>query len=432
MKKVLIITYYWPPCGGAGVQRWLKFVKYLRDFGWEPIVYTAEGGEMPVVDESLAKDIPAGVEVIKHPIWEPYSIYKKFTGQKKEARLSTGFPTASVNKTFTQKLSVWLRGNLFIPDARMLWIKPSQKRLAKYLQHNKVDAIVSTGPPHSMHLIALKLQKQFNIPWLADFRDPWTNIDFYHELMLTPFADKMHKKLEQKVIRNADKLLVVGNTMKEEFEALSERKVDVITNGYDDADVSNAIVELDKQFSIAHIGTFAQSRNPEKLWECLSELVTENKEFAADLEIKLVGKVDGFVMADINKHNLIAYVNRIEYLPHSEVTQVQRQTQILLLMLNNTPNAKGILTGKFFEYMAAQRPVLCIGPVDGDAVVILKDSKAGEVFSFEDKTNLKTYLLKAYSAFKQNQLTVSSTGVEKYSRKALTKQLAILLNDMTK
>ncbi|MBE9481851.1 MAG: glycosyl transferase family 1, partial [Bacteroidetes bacterium] len=175
MKKVLIITYYWPPSGGAGVQRWLKFVKYLREFGWEPIVYTPENPEAPDIDNSLEKDIPDNLTVIKRKIWEPYTAYKKFIGQEKEQKINAGFLSENKKPKLSENISVWIRGNFFIPDARKFWIKPSVKFLTNYLKNNPVDAMISSGPPHSMHMIALGLKQRLGIPWLADFRDPWTN-----------------------------------------------------------------------------------------------------------------------------------------------------------------------------------------------------------------------------------------------------------------
>ena len=218
MKKVLIITYYWPPSGGAGVQRWLKFVKYLREFGWEPIVYTPENPEAPAVDESLLKDIPKNLTAIKRPIWEPYNLYKNFIGQKKDERINAGFLTEKKKPGLAEKISVWVRGNWFIPDARKLWITPSIKFLSDYLKRNPVDAIVSTGPPHSMHLIALGLKKKLNLPWLADFRDPWTNIDFYDKLMLTKASDVKHKKMELDVLKNANIITAIGWSMADDLK----------------------------------------------------------------------------------------------------------------------------------------------------------------------------------------------------------------------
>ena len=426
-KKVLIITYYWPPSGGAGVQRWLKFAKYLRNFGWNPIIYTPENPESPEIDESLFKDVPENITVIKQPIWEPYNFYKKFIGQKKDQRINAAFLSESKKPKFTEKLSVWIRGNFFIPDARKFWIKPSVRFLNEYINSNPIDAIISTGPPHSMHLIALQLKTKHNIPWIADFRDPWTKIDFYNDLKLTKCSDKKHQKLELKVLKNATRVITIGNTIAKDFKEIHNRDYDVITNGYDTADVEVNEIKLDKKFSIAHIGTLVKTRNPIAFWKALSELVSD-KSFADDLEIKIVGKVDYSVKQSIDEFNLTKFVNSIEYMPHSDVIKFQQQSQVLLLLINNTPNAKGILTGKFFEYMSAKRPILCIGTTDGDAAKILNETKTGVISGFDDVETLKKNILEYYKKFKENNLFNESKDIEKYSRYNLTKKLAKVLD----
>lgn len=436
MKKVLIITYYWPPGGGAGVQRWLKFVKYLRNFGWEPVVYTPSNPENPVEDPSLIKDIPQGVEVIKTPIWEPYDLYKKFVGRKKEEKINTGFLSEKKKTGFTEKISVWLRGNFFIPDARKFWIRPSVKFLSQYLSKNKIDALVSTGPPHSMHLIVLELKRKFNLPWLADFRDPWTNIDFYNDLMLTKRADTRHHFLEKQVLQNADAVVTIGETMKKDLienskSHISQSKFFTILNGFDEEDTFKGQIIPDKKFSLAHIGTLVKTRNPESLWKVLSELTNVEENFKNDLEIKLVGKADISVQDSIERSGLKSYVNRIEYMDHNEVVKVQQQSQVLLLLLNNTPNAKGILTGKFFEYLAAGRPILCIGPPDGDAAKIIFKTNSGSVMDFSNEKKIREIILQYYQLYKENRLKTESKNIESYSRKELTKQLAEVLNEIS-
>ena len=425
-KKVLIITYYWPPSGGAGVQRWLKFVKYLPKNGWQPIVYTPENGEMPSLDESLAKDVPEEVVVLKTPIWEPYNAYKKFVGVKKDEKINTGFLTESKKPKKTEKLAVWIRGNFFIPDARKFWVKPSVKYLRKYLTENKVDAIISTGPPHSMHLIALQLKNEFkHIPWIADFRDPWTNIDFYKDLMLSKSADKKHQKLEQAVLKNADVTLTIGKTLGAELLELGAKRVEVITNGFDKND-SQGVIELDEKISLAHIGSMTSTRNPEVLWTALSELIKENPEFENKLEIKLVGKVDVSVMQSLEKYSLLPYLRKIDYLPHDEVIKDQQKSHVLLLLINDTPNSKGIVTGKLFEYMAAGRPILAIGPTDGDVSEILNETQAGEIVGYKDLDKLKKVILLLAN---QKSLKGDLSVINKYSREELTKSLVRILNN---
>ncbi len=438
MKKVLIISYYWPPSGGAGVQRWLKFVKYLREFGWEPIVYTPLNPENPVEDPSHQKDLPENLTVIKTKIWEPYDLYRALTGKKKGESVKPAFETDQKRAKKSESFAVWLRGNFLIPDPRKFWIKPSVKYLTEWLKENKVDVIVSSGPPHSMHMIARGLHRATNIPWVADFRDPWTNLDFYDELKLSSWADKKHHRMERSVLEEANAVLTVGKTMNNEMisllkgygSAFSESKFHVVTNGYDEDDVFKGKIVADNKFSIAHIGTMSHARNPEVLWKVLKRISDENNTFAQQLEIKLVGKTDESVIGSLKEYGLGDSLNLITYLPHHDVVKIQQQSRLLLLVLNNTRTAKGILTGKFFEYMSAKRPVLAIGPVDGDAAEIIRETNAGTIAGYGDEELLYAQVKDAYAKFIDGKLEVNSSGIEKYSRKALTGQLARILDSL--
>lgn len=431
-RKVLIITYYWPPSGGAGVQRWLKFSKYLREFGWEPVIYTPENPEAPAIDNSLEKDIPLGISIIKRPIIEPYSAYKRFVGMKSGEKVNAGFLQEKEKPGMAEGFAVWLRGNFFIPDARRFWIRPSVKFLKNYLEDNPVDAIVSTGPPHSMHLIALQIHKKLHIPWLADFRDPWTGIDFYHQLKLSSLADRLHHKLEKKVLSSATAVTVVSQDMVNEFNGIVKRDYKLVTNGYDEQDISPLpLNQLDTKFSISHIGSINGSRNPLGLWKVLAEMIKLNPEFNDKLQIKLVGKVDIGVLKSIEENGLTSHLSRIEYMPHQEVMHEIQKSQVLLLLINNTPNAKGILTGKIFEYLGSGRPILSIGPEDGEAAVMLKDSEAGQTANYENEKGMQQILSDYFIQFNENRLISNPGNRLKYSRKVLTKLIADILDNLT-
>jgi glycosyltransferase involved in cell wall biosynthesis len=424
MKKVLIISYYWPPSGGAGVQRWLKFVKYLRDFNWEPVIYTPENPETPETDESLFRDIPENMTVLKNRIWEPYLAYKKFMRRTGEEKIKAAFLNEQKSNPVMENISVWIRGNFFIPDARKFWIKPSVRYLGQYIEKNPVDLLISTGPPHSMHRIGMQVAAKYDLPWIADFRDPWTNIDFYKDLRLTKWADRKHRQQELEILKKATAVVTIGKSMAEDFNNIWNRKYDVITNGFDDDDIaSSAKFSVDKKFSIAHVGSLVSSRNPLVLWETLKTIVDDDSNFSNDLEIKLAGRVDFSVLESIGKYGLSGYVNKTGYLPHSEVVRVQQQSQVLLLLINNTPNSKSILTGKFFEYLATGRPILCIGPPDGDAADILQETDAGLISNFNDLQKMKENILSYYQLYKEGKLRSSGTNIEKYSRRALTGKL---------
>ncbi|MEZ5198288.1 MAG: glycosyltransferase family 4 protein [Bacteroidales bacterium] len=432
MNKVLIITYYWPPSGGAGVQRWLKFVKYLREYGWEPIIYTPENPEVPAVDLSLEKDIPKGITVLKTKVWEPYSAYKRFVGQKKEDSIKAGFLSDKKKPSLTEKLSVWIRGNFFIPDARKFWIKPSIKFLTNYLKDSPVNAMVSTGPPHSMHLIALGVKKKIDIPWLADFRDPWTNIDFYNKLMLTKSADKKHKKLEKDVLNGADELVTVSWNWAKDFHELGASHFNVITNGFDLEDFKNIDHKPTDKFEIVHIGSMNKDRNPVIFWESLRELTEEDESFSKKLKLTFIGQTDYSVFESLDNCGLTKYLEKIDYQPHDVLMASAANASILLLPLNNTPNVNGIIPGKIFEYLALQIPIFCIGPEDGDSARIIKDCSAGIVAGFEDKQKMKSGIKQLFSGFEANT-TSRVKDMEtrnRYSRKILTKEIANLLDQM--
>ena len=433
MKKLLIITYYWPPAGGGGVQRWMKFTKYLREFGWEPVIYTVSNGEYPVVDESLLKEIPANVETIKTPIWEPYSFYKRFTGRKKGERVYSGFINENKKESFTQKVSVFIRGNFFIPDARKFWISPSIKHLRKYLKNNRVDAMVSTGPPHTTHLIAMGVKEKINVPWVADFRDPWTNIDFYDQLRLSDWADKKHRKLEKEVLKKADKVVTVSWSWADDFRRIGNRQdVEIITNGYDEADFAGASPALTKKFTICHIGSMNKDRNPLALWTSLKQLVAKDANFKEKLEIVLVGQVDFSILQTIEENGLTPFLTKIDFMPHSEVVKEIRKMQCLLLPINDTPNVAGVLPGKLYEYLGAKRPVICLGPESSDSAKIIEETKAGIRVGYEEWERLTVYLKNAFKVFQETgEVRVNNEGILKYSRKNLAKAYSELLNTLT-
>ncbi|MDY0253060.1 MAG: glycosyltransferase family 4 protein [Tenuifilaceae bacterium] len=428
-KRLLILTYYWPPAGGSGVQRWLKFAKYLREFGWEPVIYTPQNPEVVMVDETLSADIPHGVEVLKRSIFEPYRLFRLFTRQK--GKMGVGFTSdeGSVKGIFG-RLALWVRANLFIPDARMFWVKPSIRFLTKYLKQHPVDAVVSTGPPHSMHLIALGLKQKLGIKWIADFRDPWTNIDYFSDLPLTARALKKHRKLEQDVLINADEVVVVGSQMQEEFEQTSGRKVRVITNGFDEADFPEQSAEPDQYFTFTHVGTIPPNRNCEFFWQAMGSLISSNEAFASKLRIQLVGTVDKSVRDQLEKYGLTDYCTFFGYVDHATSVQLMQRSQVLLLLVNNTPNAKGILTGKVFEYLAAKRPILAIGPLGGDVDNLLKETRAGVIANFSNYTDILTKLTWLWGEYEQGFPSLQSIDATTYSRQNLTGRLVEILDNL--
>lgn len=424
-KKILIITYYWPPAGGPGVQRWLKFVKYLPDFGFQPVVYIPENPTYPIRDANLIKEISDRAIVLKQPIFEPYQL-ASFFSKSRTKKMNSGIIPNQRKQQFLDKVLLWVRGNLFIPDARLFWVKPSISYLEKYIIENKIDTIITSGPPHSLHLIGLSLKEKLDLMWFADFRDPWTTIGYHRALHLSSFAANRHKELEQQVLNAADSIIVTSKTTKIEFQAITNKPITVITNGYDVEEV--ATQNKDIKFSLAHIGSFLSERNPTILWEILIELIEEVSSFNKDLEIKLIGAVSQEVLDDIQSHKLNAYLNNVGYVSHNEAIIQQRKSQVLLLIEIDSEDTKSIIPGKLFEYMVSNRPIIAIGPKNSDFAEIIAETNTGMFFEYDQKEKLKKTVLDFYNQYLLGNLQSNGVGLQKYSRKNLTKQLAELLD----
>ncbi len=427
MKKALIICYYWPPAGGPGVQRWLKFVKYLRDFDIEPVVYVPENPHYPIQDKSLVQGIPQGITIIKKRIWEPYGMASLFS-KKDTSQISSGIIKAESKQSFLQRLMLFVRGNLFIPDARNWWVKPSVNYLKKYLKGNPVDYLITTGPPHSLHLIGLQLKRKTGLPWLADFRDPWTEIGYQKKLKLTQAAQKKHKRLEKQVLQEADHILVTSFATQKLFKAKTQRPVSCITNGYDSESLPE--INLDASFTLAHIGSLLEDRNPKILWEVLHELKTEISGFKHDFKLKLAGKVSAAVVASIKAEGLSENLDLLGYLSHPEALRLQRSSQLLVLIEINAKETQLIIPGKLFEYLSAGRPILAIGPQESDIKTLIAEANAGDYFTYDNKQELKTVIADYYKAFKTTGIIQRETDIFQYSRRNLTKDLADILHQL--
>jgi glycosyltransferase involved in cell wall biosynthesis len=424
-NKILIITYYWPPAGGPGVQRWLKFVKYLPDFGIQPVVYIPENPTYPIIDKILVKEVSEKAIIIRHKIIEPYQI-ASFFSKNKTKKISSGIIPNKKKQSFLDKLFLLIRGNLFIPDARVFWVKPSVRFLEKYIAENSIDTIVTSGPPHSLHLIGLELKQKTNVKWIADFRDPWTTIGYHKSLRLSNYASKKHKFLEHKVLNAADNIIVTSKTTKTEFEAITLKPIEVITNGYDIEDTDKQ--DLDAKFSLAHIGSFLSERNPAILWESLVALLSEIPDFNKHLEIKLIGAVSQEVLETITQFGLNPYLNNLGYVSHADAIAHQKKSQALLLIEIDSEETRSIIPGKLFEYMVSGRPVIAIGPIHSDFEEIISHTNTGVFLHYSEKKKLKNVILDYYNQYLEGKLKSNGVGLQKYSRKSLTKELVELLS----
>ncbi len=501
MKRVLIITYYWPPSGGSGVQRWVKFAKYLPQNGWQPVIYTPENPEFSLIDRTLEDDIPEEAVILKRPILEPYGIYRRLSGKggavsreaagqvetvaadfpedgtataqggwpgvhtedetanapKKmaaspengayvspKALTATGTEVNPINaqkKSLGQKISLWIRGNLFIPDPRCLWVRPSVKFLKKYLEEHPVDIIVSTGPPHSMHLIARRLARETGLPWVADFRDPWTRMFYFKHLPLTRMALRRNKRLEQKVLDDASAVVAVSPLVQDEFRQMTSTPVTLITNGFDEEDFETADTEMrvleeetgsenEDLFNIVHTGLFAADGNPLELWKVLSEIAQSDGEFASRLRIRLSGKTDRQILDSISEAGLGKNLVNLGYVSHDEAVREQCGASALILPLRREPEYRATLPGKLFEYLASRRPVIGIGQTDGAMARLLTDAHAGATFDWDDAGGLKKEVLRCWSLSREGRLLDNDADIGRYSRKRLTREMAGLFDSL--
>lgn len=438
MKRVLVITYYWPPTGGSGVQRWVKFSKYLPALGWQPVIYTPENPEQLAVDHTLEAEIPSEAEIIRTHIIEPYGIYKSFlrrSGHSKEATEVN--PVNAQNKTFLQKAAMWIRGNLFRPDPRCMWIRPSVKFLKKYLEEHPVDIIVSTGPPQSMHMIGRELARQTGIPWIADFRDPWTKIFYFKHLAMTRRTVLWHQKMEKKVLDEASAVVAVSPLVRQEFQEMTSTPVELITNGFDECDYNpdgsrDAAGGPEKDFIITHTGLFAADGNPTVLWEVLKEKCSRDENFRKHLKIELIGKTDSQITEALHAAGLSENTVNLGYLPHSEAVGHQRNASVLILPLRKEPEYKAVLPGKLFEYIASCRPVLGIGQPDGAMAMIVSETNTGVVYDWEDRNSLTEYIDRCWERHTEGRLTAEGADLKQFTRKELTAKMASLLDRYTK
>ena len=436
MKRVLIITYYWPPVGGSGVQRWVKFAKYLPSEGWQPVIYTPENPEMLAVDETLGDEISSETEVIKTHIVEPYELYKRLLrrfGHSKEAVEVN--PVNAQNKSFLQKVAMCIRGNLFRPDPRCLWIRPSVRFLKKYLEEHPVDLIVSTGPPQSMHMIGMELAAQTGLLWIADFRDPWTKIFYFKHLSMTRATQRWHQKMEKMVLDNASTVVAVSPLVQDDFQKMTQTPVELITNGFDECDFSEepcreAEGGPDRDFVITHTGLFAADGNPTMLWEVLAEKCQKDAEFARKLRVRFVGKTDRQISEAAEEAGLKDNIEDLGYQPHHIAVREQREASLLILPLRKEPEYKAVLPGKLFEYLASWRPVLGIGQTDGAMSVILNTTKTGIVLDWEDKASLSRYIDLCWERHRKGELTVADADISQFTRKALTRKMAELFDNL--
>lgn len=420
MGKVLIITYYWPPAGGPGVQRWLYFVRYLHKMGAHPVVFIPETPHYPIIDKDLVALVPEGVPVYRSRFWEPYGL-AGLLGSRTTKRVSAGM-IEKERPGVTERLMRWVRGNFFIPDARKYWLKPALRELPEILAKEGIDSVVTTGPPHSVHLIGMALKEKVSIRWVADFRDPWTQIGYHEHLYLSGPARRKHERLEKQVLQAADAVVATSGTTAGAFRKQTTKPVHVITNGFDQPPADGS--QPEGPFRLVHIGSLLAGRNPEALWRILKRMTQTHPDFGKDLSLELTGLVSEEVTRSLEASGLMPWVRTFPYVPHQEAMQALRQAQILLLLEIDLPETRGILPGKLYEYMAAARPVLAIGPSGWEAAEIVAGTGCGAAFEYAQEQAIEKQIREWYTAYKAGTLTGNTRGIGDYHRQSLTRKLA--------
>lgn len=435
MKKVLIVTYYWPPAGGPGVQRVLKFAKYLPEYGWQPIVLTVKHGVYPAIDKSLEKEVPDACRVYKTQILEPSFAYKKFIGMHKDERIPISI-LAKKPRGVKRRIANWIRLNLFIPDAKRGWQFFAVKEGKNILEKEKPDLIFSSSPPPTVHLIARKLSKKSGIPWIADFRDPWTDIHYYEKQPRLLFVKWLDNKYEISVLREANKITCISQLdIEADFsKKISAEKCINIPNGYDESDFKGIDIskQENKKFLLMHLGAIGNERNPINLFESIRELANEEKINQNNFEIDLIGKVERDIINTIQLFNINDYVSLIDYMPHHEALDQSLYASMMLLLITQSEKNKRILPGKTFEYLRTGKPVLALGPVDGEVARIINSTQTGKIFEYSNKAGIKEYILVQFNRWQNRDYSdkFNLDRISQYERKNLTEKLAIIFNQL--
>jgi len=429
VKRLLLISYYFPPSGGPGVQRTVKFVKYLREFGWDPTVLTVDPrfAAYPSIDHSLDDDVPHGVKVVRTRSWDPYGVYAAMTGRRKSETISVSFSGES-RPNLRQRFGRWIRGNVFLPDARVGWVPFALQEARRLVGEAFFDAVMTTGPPHSTHLVGLRVARRSSLPWLADFRDPWTGIDFSHLLPTHALARRIDASLERRVLSDADRVSIVSPVCAEHLESRYSRSYVVIMNGFDESDFGRTEVEGRGAFFLSYMGSMDASRNPDVLWKAMSQSALRS----SPLRVRLIGRVDPAILDSVRFHGLSDRVEVLDQVDHAEATRLMCTSPLLLLVINKTPLAAGIVPGKAFEYVGSGRPVLGVGPTLGDAADLLRTTGAGLMYDHDDVDGGVQYLgrqLEAWaSGAPESGANVTDAGL--HTRRSRTRQLAEVLDEL--
>tara|TARA_B100001996_G_scaffold350294_1_gene309564 strand:- start:8550 stop:9830 length:1281 start_codon:yes stop_codon:yes gene_type:complete len=423
-KKVLIISYYWPPAGGPGVQRWMKFVKYLPEYNIKPILYIPENPNYPIYDYSLNDEVSEKLEIIKNPITEISNI---ISNSKSLNLIRSGNIPNPKEQSLFQRLLFFIRGNLFIPDMKILWKNKSIDFIENYLSKTKIDVVITTGPPHSLHLIGYELKKRLNIKWISDFRDPWVNLNYLNRFHLLPSVKRRHKKLRDKVLINSNSVIVTSEKLKKLYKEIAPN-IFKITNGYD---YEYSTVNIDSKFSISHIGSLYPERNPKYLWDIIDEICINNEEFRSNLQINFIGNTSEKIIKYLSNKTFKSCVKFFDYVDYKRAIEFMCSSQILLMVEVNDNDSSYAIPGKLFDYLNSKRPIIAIGPDRSEVNQILYDTNAGKFFNYNESINLKLHIENLYNQYEMGSISYDAKNISIYRRKNLTEELSKIINKVS-
>jgi len=428
MPRVLLIAYYVPPAGGPAVQRILQFVEFLQQEGWQPEVLTVQKGVYPNRDPALLDKIPSGVRVHRTRALDPYAIYQAVTG-KGEGDLPTG--SMDEGQSWGERLAKWVRANVFIPDARVGWWPFAVARGRKLLASGRFDAVLTSGAPQSVHLIGKALHHWTQVPWVADLHDPWTDVSYYDDLPHTAWARRLDAALERSVLASASAVTTVSPSWADLFAGKASNRYAVVENGFSDSEFESVNEPLDDSFVLAHVGKLYASRNPTAVWKALARL--REKEAIPNLTVRLVGTVDPAVQRSIETLGLAPIVEKREFLPHTAAIRSMARSTLLLLVIEPFGEAEGMITSKLYEYLASERPVLGVGPSEGDAHALLRAHEAGVVVDWADVDQAETILRAHYEAWADGtpRSGAHRASLSEHTRRYQARRMASVLKEVT-
>ncbi len=461
-KRVLVITYYWPPSGGAGVQRFLKFVKYFRDYGVDPVVLTCSNPTYPIVDTSLLEDVPGDVTVAYARTLEPFGVYGRMSGVPAEEAANPTTILGDRNLGPVQRLARWLRANIFLPDARVGWVPFALRKARRLIREHRIDTVITTGPPHSTHFIGRALKRRTGIRWVADFRDPWTDIHYNRVLPRTAVARKIDLRMEASVLTFADEVTVTAPGTARYFARKVERTYHTIPNGFDPDDFpaptpstrnpkkpqpapldttpahetgeQRADSKQGKTFTVRHVGSITETCVPENLLLAVKKLQN------VPVRVEFVGMVHARLLALIREHGLGETVTVHPYVPHKEATMLMCQSDLNVVVVHQSEDSRILIPGKLYDYLYAGRPVMVIGPTDGDAAQIVRSCNIGKAFDYDDAEGPAGWIGRlagkadpaGWDPAGANADTAHSTSnageISRYARPELTRRLAELIS----